>query len=113
LTDQQHRRTTLSPHRQPFSSPSLISIPSSMTSYRGPSYQQTSSVSSSTPQISGPRISICSLKARVESAQTEWGVGRSVEWEERDLVPGPLSPRSNRSGLTSMAGTSISTEVER
>jgi hypothetical protein len=112
LTDQQHRHTTLHPHRQPFSSPSLISIPSSMPSFQGPSYQQTSSVPSSTQQFSGPRISMCSLKARVESAQTEWKVGRSVEWEEHGVVPGPLSLRSDLSQLNPIAGTSVSNEVE-
>jgi hypothetical protein len=106
------RHNTLQPHRQPFSSPSLISIPSSMPSFQGPSYQQTSSVPSSMPQFSGPRISMCSLKARVESAQTEWKVSRSVEWEEQGLVPGPLSLCSDLSVFTPIAGTSVSNEVE-
>jgi hypothetical protein len=105
---QYQEHTNLPSHRQLFSSPSIISIPSSIhTLYPDTSDLQTSSVSSSTPQLRRQGASMDSLAVRVESARTEWGseCGNRDGWEESELVPEPLSPRSGSSRFMSMEGS--------
>jgi hypothetical protein len=100
--------TDLFSHRQPFSSSSIITIPSSMHILRPDSPDvQTSSVLSSMPELRRHGVSINSLAVRLESARTDWGseCGDRDEWEEMELVPEPLSPRSGSSKFTSTKET--------